>query len=186
MKKWIPGLFLLIVLAGPLHAGGIGPMVAHWNTSDAEDDQGAGVRVTVDLGPDWNLELRTSWLDSFFQIGDGILFRIEAFPIDVGLSYGFDVAGKIEPYVGVGFTYLDIDANVVDTEIRRRVEVLVPEEFGIYFMAGLDYPIMNDRLSLFGEAVYRSIKAQANSTDIQDFDTDMTGLGANFGLVLNF
>jgi outer membrane protein W len=186
MKKWILALFALIVLTGPLHAGGIGPMLGHWDSGDAGDDQGAGVRVTVDLGPKWNMELRTTWLDSFFQIGDGILFRIEALPIDVGLSYGFDTAGKIEPYVGVGLTYLDINPNVIDTEIRRRIEVHMPEEIGIHFMAGLDYPIMNDKLSLFAEAIYRSIKTEANSTDIRDFDSDMTGIGANFGLVLNF
>ena len=42
--------------------------------------------MTVDLGPVWNLELRASWFDSFFQIGDGILFRIEAFPVDMGTN----------------------------------------------------------------------------------------------------
>ena len=186
MKKWILGLFALIVLAGPLHAGGIGPMFAYWDSTDAADDEGAGLRVTVDLGPDWNLELRASWLDSFHQIGDGILFRIEAAPIDMGVSYCFNTEGKVEPYVGVGMTYLDINPNTVDTEIRRRIEVRIPEEVGFYLMAGLDFRIMNDRLSIFGEAIYRSIKAKANSTDIQDFNTDMTGIGANFGLVLNF
>ena len=186
MKKWILGLFALIVLAAPLHAGGIGPMVAHWDSKDAVDDQGAGVRVTVDLGPVWNLEVRASWLDSFFQVGDGILFRIEAFPIDMGLSYGFDTPGKVEPYVGAGITYLDINPVTVSSEIGRRIEVRIPEEVGIHFMAGLDYPIMNNKLSLFAEATYRSIKAKANSTDIRDFETDMTGLGANFGVVLNF
>lgn len=186
MKKWILGLFVLVVLAGPLHAGGIGPMLAHWDTQDADDDQGAGVRVTVDLGADWNLEMRASWLDSFYQIGDGILFRLEAFPIDLGLSYGFDTASGVEPYLGAGITYLDINAETVPADIGRRIEVNTPEEVGIYFMAGLDYPVMNDRLSLFAEAIYRGIKARANSTEIRDFDTDMAGLGANFGLVMNF
>jgi hypothetical protein len=186
MKKWILSLFALIVLAGPLHAGGVGPMLAHWDSKDAGDDQGAGVRITVDLGPVWNLELRASWLDSFFQVGDGILFRLEAFPIDLGLSYGFDTAGKAEPYVGVGVTYLDIDPNAVSSDIARRIEVRIPEEAGIHFLAGLDYPIMNGKLSLFGEAVYRNIKTRAGSTDIQDFNTDLSGIGANFGLVMNF
>ncbi|MFQ5349036.1 MAG: hypothetical protein ACE5EG_01185, partial [Thermoanaerobaculia bacterium] len=67
-----------------------------------------------------------------------------------------------------------------------QIEVNVPEEVGIHFTAGLDYPIMNDKLSIFAEAIYRNIKTEANSTDIRDFDTDMSGLGANFGLVLNF
>ena len=186
MKKWILALFALIVLAGPLNASGIGPMLAHWDSSDAGEDQGAGVRFTLDLGPNWNLELRTSWLDSFFQIGDGVLFRMEAFPIDMGLSYGFDTGGKLQPYVGAGLTYLDIDPNVVDTAVDRRITLNTPEEIGINFMAGADYPIMSGKLSLFGEAIYRSIKTRTNITDLQDFDTDMTGLGANFGLVLNF
>ena len=186
MKKWILGLFALVVLTAPVHAGSIGPMLAHWDSSSSGEDQGAGVRLTLDLGPDWNLELRTSWLDSFFIIGDGLLFRIEAFPIDMGLSYGFDTPGKIRPYVGAGITYLDIKPNVVDTDIRNQIDVRIPEEVGIHFMAGLDYPIMNDKLTLFGEAIYRSIKATANSADIRDFDTDMTGLGANFGLALSF
>lgn len=186
MKKWILGLFALIVLAGPLHAGGIGPMFGYWDTQDADQDQGAGVRVTIDLGPNWNLELRTTWLSNFSQVGDGIPFRIEAFPIDMGLSYGFDTAGKVQPYVGVGVTYLDINASAESAEIDRRVEVLVPEEAGIHFIAGLDYPITNDKLSLFAEAIYRNIKAKANSTDIRDFNVDMSGVGINFGLVLNF
>lgn len=186
MKKWILGLFALVVVAGPVSAGGIGPMMAHWDTKDAEDDQGGGVRLTADLGPNWNLELRVSWLDSFFQLGDGILFRMEAFPIDVGLSYGFDTARRVEPYVGAGFSYVDVDPNAVASVPSRRVEVRTPEEIGIFFMAGLDVPIRNDRLSLFAEAIYRSVKTTTNSTDIRDFNTDLTGLGANFGLVLNF
>ena len=186
MKKWILGLFALVVVAGPVYAGGIGPMVAHWSTEDAGDDEGAGVRLTADLGPDWNLELRMSWFDSLFQIGDGLLFRIEAVPIDVGLSYGFETAGRWEPYVGAGFTYVDVNPDVDSTAINRRIEVRTPEEFGIFFLAGLDVPIRNDKLSLFAEAIYRSVKTTANSTDIRDFNTDLTGLGANFGLVLNF
>ena len=186
MRKWILGLFALTVLAAPLHAGSIGPMVAHWDSKDAGEDQGAGVRVTVDLGPDWNLELRTSWLDSFFQIGDGILFRIEAFPIDMGLSYNFDTGVKIVPYVGAGITYLDINPNVVDTDIRNEIEVRMPEEVGINFLAGFDYPITDGKLTLFAEVMYRNIKTKANSTDIRDFNTDMAGVGANFGLALTF
>ncbi len=186
MKKWILGLFALTVLAAPLHAGSIGPMVGHWDTQDALDDQGAGVRVTLDLGPTWNLELRTSWFDSFFLIGDGLLFRIEAFPIDLGLSYGFDTAGKFQPYVGAGITYLDINPNIIDSNIRNEVEVSMPEEVGIHFMAGVDFPITNNKLSLFAEGFYRAIETSANSTDIRDFNVDMTGIGANFGLVLNF
>lgn len=186
MKKSILALFALIVLAAPLHAGSIGPMLASWESETAQDDQGAGVRVTIDLGPVWNLELRTSWLDSFFQIGDGVLFRIEAFPVDMGLSYGFDTGGKLQPYVGAGITYLDIDPNVVRSDIGRRIEVRIPEEVGIHFTAGADYPIRNGKLSLFAEAIYRSIKTTANSTDLRDFNVDMTGIGGNFGLVLNF
>ena len=186
MKKWILGLVALIAVAAPIHAGSIGPMVASWDTDTAQDDQGAGVRITVDLGPDWNLELRTSWLDSFFQVGDGVLFRIEAFPIDMGLSYGFDTPSKIEPYVGAGITYLDISPRTVSSAIGRRIEVRIPEEIGIHFVAGLDYPIRNDKLSLFAEAIYRNIKANANSTELRDFDVNMTGLGANFGVALTF
>jgi hypothetical protein len=186
MKKWILALFALIVLAAPLHAGSIGPMFTYWDSDDAGDDQGAGVRLTLDLGPTWNIELRTAWLDSFEQVGDGVLFRVEAFPIDLGLSYDFGTEGSVSPYVGAGLTYLDLTPNVVDTNIRRRIEVYTPEEIGYFVMAGLDCPVMNDRLSLFIEGIYRSIKTKANSTDIGDFNTDMTGLGASFGLVLNF
>ena len=139
-----------------------------------------------DLGPTWNLEVRTTWLDSFFLIGDGLLLRVEAFPIDLGLSYGFDTGGKLAPYVGAGITYLDIRPVVVDSNIRNEVEVRIPEEVGINFLAGVDYPIMNDKLSLFLEATYRAIETNANSTDIRDFNVDMTGVGAAFGLVLNF
>ena len=104
----------------------------------------------------------------------------------MGVSYGFETAGKLEPYVGTGLTYLDINPNAVSSTIGRRIEVRHPEEVGIFFMAGANYPIGPGKLSLFAEAIYRNVKANANSVDIRDFDTNMTGLGANFGLVLNF
>ena len=186
MKKWILALFALTVLTGPLHAGGIGPMLGHWDTQDAVDDQGAGVRVTLDLGPSWNLEMRATWLDSFFVVGDGVLFRVEAFPIDLGLSYGFETAGRFRPYVGAGITYLDINPRIIDTNLANQIEVRMPEEVGINFMAGADYPIMNDKLSVFLEATYRAIETKASSAALRDFNVDMTGVGAAFGLVLNF
>ena len=85
-----------------------------------------------------------------------------------------------------GITYLDVNPNTVDTEIGNEIEVRIPEEVGINVLAGVDYPIMNDKLSVFVEANYRNIKTKANSTDIRDFNVDMTGVGAAFGLVLNF
>lgn len=186
MRKLALWLFALAVLATPIHAGGIGPMLAHWDTRDAGEDQGGGVRLTVDLGPDWNLELRLAWFDAFFQVNpDAILFKHEAFPIDAGLSYGFDAGDRVHPYVGMGVSYVDMNTRAIDVDINRRIEVRIPDEVGIFFLAGLDVPV-NSRITLFVEAIQRNIKTTANSTDVTDFNVDMSGIGANAGLMISF
>lgn len=184
MKKCIVWLFALVALTTPLHAGGIGPMLAYWDTSDAGDDTGAGARLTVDLGPTWNFELRAAWFDGLSMLGGGAVYNVEAFPIDIGLSHGF-TTGAAQPYIGFGVSYVDIRARPADPDLRRRAEVEVPEEVGWFVLAGLDYPI-SGTIALFGEAYYREIKAKANSTDLPDFNIDLSGSGANVGLILRF
>lgn len=184
MKKCILWLFAVVVLTTPLHAGGFGPMLAYWDTSDAGDDTRAGVRLTVDLGPTWNFEVRASWFDGLSMVGGGAVYNVEAFPIDVGLSYGF-TTGAAMPYVGFGVSYVDIRARPADPDLRLRAEVEVPEEVGWFVLGGADYPI-SGTIAFFGEAYYREIQAKANSTDLPDFNIDLSGPGVNLGLILRF
>ena len=186
MKKCALWLFALALVTTPIHAGGVGPMLAYWDTSDAGDDTRGGARLTVDVGPVWNLELRGAWLDGLAMIGGGgVVYNVETFPIDMGLSYGFSTAGPVEPYLGLGVSYVDIRAIPADEDIRRRSEVSVPSELGWFILGGLDYPVSGS-IALFGEVYYREIEARANSTDLLDFDIDLSGVGLNLGLILRF
>jgi outer membrane protein W len=185
MKKCILWLFAFVALTAPLHAGGIGPMLAYWDTNDAGDDTRAGVRLTVDLGPTWNFELRAAWFDGLSMIGgSGVVYNVEAFPVDIGLSHGF-TTGAAQPYVGFGVSYVDIRARPAAPDPLRRTEVEVPEEVGWFGLAGLDYPI-SGTIAFFGEVYYREIEAKADSTDLPDFNIELSGPGANVGLILRF
>lgn len=184
MKKALIVLSVLAALAAPAWAGGIGPMVAYWDTSEAGDDNGLGFKVGFDLGSNIDFDLRVSFFDSFANVQQGRLFALEATPIDVGFSYGFNPSGAVNPYLGGGLSYVLFKAEVVNRADQTRVS----DEPGWYAVGGLEAPI-GGHFRIFGEVLYRQVKAQVEGDDIQTFvkaDIDFAGPGANAGILFSW
>ena len=149
---------LLAVVSTPALAGGIGVMVGTWDTENAEDDQGGGVKLELGMGENIDLEFRASWFDGFVQANDGFVYRIEALPVDIGVAYNFLPGHKLNPYAGVGGTYLFIspqEARGQEFNSRPRSQ----EEAGYYLEVGLELQVSRN-FSVFAEGLYRSIKGE--------------------------
>jgi len=186
----ILGLAALVVLAAtPVMAGGIAVMYSTWDTDTADDDQGAGVKIEIDMNPNLDLEFRASFFDSFAQVDRFELYEIEATPIDMGFAWHFIPDGRVNPYLGAGGTFLLISPNpAVGEEETSRPHS--QEEFGWYGEAGIEF-VVADQFSIFVEALYRDASGEVRGRDLGtapqfDFEVDFGGVAANFGFMFRW
>lgn len=190
MKKLVV-ILGLVLLAGltavPSWAGGgIGVSASTWDTDNADDDTGPGIKVEFDTGDRVDFEVRFSGFDELAQVGNNALFRIEAFPVDVGLAYTFG-SGKVEPYIGAGGTYVFLSADFDGGTAPVAGTPEMDEEYGFYAVVGVEAPI-GDQWAFYAEALYRSIKGKVESNDFgfTDFTTDLTGGAGTIGLMFRW
>lgn len=185
MKKVLTVASLLALVALPAWAGGIGVTYSTWDTDEASDDQGGGIKIEIDAGKFVDLEVRTAWLESLLFSGQGEQFKLEAVPIDIGLAYDFEAGGKVQPFVGGGLSYVLLNAKV-----ESLAPIEADDEAGYYVVAGLEGDI-SERWALFAEVLYRDVSAVIKSSgflnrDFNDFAVDLGGVGGNVGLMFTW
>ncbi len=175
MKRFAIVLGLAALLASPAWAGGLGGMFAHWSTDEAGDETGPGVKLELDFNNPWDLEVRWSLFEELERVVGAQVFPIQATPVDVGLAYNFSRAAKANPYLGAGLSYVLLDSDLGE----------MPDELGYYGVLGVELEV-HPKLAVFLEALYRQVDARIEGNDLQSFvkvDVDLTGPGANFGLL---
>ncbi len=175
MKRFAIVLGLAALLASPAWAGGLGGMFAHWSTDEAGDEPGPGVKLELDFNNPWDLEVRWSLFEELERVVGAQVFPIQATPVDVGLAYNFSRAAKANPYLGAGLSYVLLDSDLGE----------MPDELGYYGVLGVELEV-HPKLAVFLEALYRQVDARIEGNDLQSFvkvDVDLTGPGANFGLL---
>lgn len=185
MKKVLTVASVLALVALPSLAGGIGVSYSGWDTDEAGNDQGGGVKIAFDLGKAVDFEIRAAMLESLGLIGQGEVVKIEATPVDVGLSYGFRPDATVQPFLGGGVTYA-----LLNGKVDSLATIQIDEEVGYYAVGGLDIGV-TERFAVFGEAIYRDTSAEVTSDgflnrDFQDYGLDLGGVGFNVGLMLTW
>lgn len=190
MRKYFSLLALLALAAAPLSAGGIGVGYSTWDTDTADDDQGASVKVEVDLGPSLDFEARASFFDSFRQVSGATGFEIEATPIDVGVNYDFSPGATVNPYLAGGATLLLLSPNNQDTVTTAPSRPRSQEEFGWYGGVGLDFRV-GSSFSIYVEALYRDVSGEVRGRDLTsaprtDFEVDFGGASGTLGLMFTW
>lgn len=185
MRKVLTMASLLALLALPAWAGGLGVMYTAWDTSDAGDDQGVGLKLELDLGSALDLEIRATWLNNMEFSAQGRAFKLEATPVDVGLSYEFQTDGKVRPFLGAGPSFVFLNGKVDDNSGLR-----IDDEMGFYAVAGLEAPFGKTGVG-FIEVLYRDISSEFTSDgllnrDFNDFGADLSGAGFNVGLMIGW
>lgn len=190
MKKLVCLLGLFALATAPLSAGSLGVGYASWDTDTADDDQGAMVRVEVDLGSKLDLEVRASFFDSFRQVSGSRLFEIEATPIDLGVNYDFSPGSRVSFYLAGGATMLLISPNDQDTVFEPPSRPRSQEELGWYGGVGVDLRIARSWI-LFAEALYRDASGEVRGRDLTsepvvDFEVDFGGVSGTVGLAFTW
>jgi outer membrane protein W len=182
MKKTLSilcAMAALSLLAAPAKAADIGVFGSYWDTRDA--DQGYGPGVKIDFAR--FLEVRASYFsdvtsDNPFPLRND--FKIRVVPLEAGLVFKFAPNERFTPYLGGGASYLLLDTN------RGNID----NELGWYGVAGAD--IKTDHgFGVMVEGTYRSvdstIRDRGDDTTVDDrVDLQLRGFGANVGLVWSF
>ncbi len=182
---------LAVLTVAPVSAGGVGLMASTWDTETAGDDQGGGFKVEIEMGDAFELELRGSLFSGFAQVSEGDLFSIEGVPLDFGLAYNFKQDEEINPYIGLGGTYLSIKPD--QGALGLEVDASRPhsqEEFGYYGEVGIEFRA-SERFSVFIEGLYRQVKGEVRGRNLntdpnRDFEVDFAGASANIGILFRY
>ena len=185
MKKILTMASLLALIAIPSWAGGVGVMFSAWDTSEAGDDNGGGVKIEFEVVSAIDFEIRAAWLGELDFVSQGQDFRLEAVPVDVGLSYEFLKDQKVQPFLGGGFSFAFLN-GIVGSDAAVRVD----DEAGYYVVGGVESGFA-ERFTGFAEILYRGMKSEVRSDgflnrDLEDVGVDLAGATFNIGVMLSW
>ncbi|MDF3128133.1 hypothetical protein P0Y35_02870 [Kiritimatiellaeota bacterium B1221] len=178
MKKqtFITCVFGLSLLITPkVVADGLSVFGSYWNPSSGEDTTGIGLAVKG--GSDvFYYELRGTFLEDVKEDVPLYQNEVQLVPLDFGIGLQADITQNLLVYGGGGFSYYFLDSDTAD----------VDDEVGYYLQAGTELRL-NERLALFGEAVWRDVEANLeNDINLEDRNFDLKGMSVNLGLVYNW
>lgn len=184
MKRIWLVVCLLALVGVPAGASSFGAGIAYWDTEDAGDDNGLGIKLSIDVGSKWNVDLRAAWFDGHGLTQGPRVLGIEATAVDLGLSYDFQTGGKVTPYIGGGLNYSLYDADSFNFVVDQREEARAKDEPGYYVVLGLEIPVKN-AIAFYGEVMYRQSKPTVKGDGLASFGAipvDFAGVGASVGI----
>jgi outer membrane protein W len=172
-------------LSAPAAAGDFGVYGSYWDTKDAGQGYGGGIKVG------WSIvELRATYFNDITANEPTILtpgqfdnggrkFKIHAAPLEAGLKFNLAHDAPVIPYLGGGAAYYLLSTN------RGKIK----DEAGWYAVAGLDIPT-HSAVSINVEGIYRGVKATVTDFENADLsdkaDLKLDGFGVNAGVVWKF
>ena len=178
---------LISFLSASAFAGAIGAFGSYWDTEDAGESYGYGLRLASTSDPAGFLELRLSRFDNFEDDENGNYSSLEVIPIDLGMTLNMTPADSLQFYIGGGGSYYMMESEV-DTPSGKR-DPDIDDEWGWYGLAGIKLEL-SPSLHLFAEGVYRRVEGSFPADKLEDVDSDvdfkLDGWGANAGLLLMF
>lgn len=176
MKRVLIVVGLLVLLAAPSGASGLGIMATYWDTSDAGDNEGVGFRLSLDATKRVAWQARLSLFEELMTKNSPVAGDLEAYPIDLGVAFSLRRHGTATPFVGGGVTYVSM------TNKRGQMD----DELGYYAVGGFEIP-MGKNWELWAEGIWRSVNAQLEGNGVDEFvqeriDLDGVGLNVGFGI----
>ena len=189
MKRWIVALGLLALCAGPTFAGGIGLFGGYVAPSDADEQEGFGIKAQFDTGRHADFQIRLSVYEDVLTDANPEIFQMEVVPFDLGFNWDFGEDRRANPYVGGGLTYWVLDFSYDSTlgvDPPRGVDA--DPEIGVYVEAGVEADL-NDIWEFFAEVVFRTGTAEAEGDDLgtfRDQEVDLSGVAGHLGLSISW
>ena len=169
------------VAAGRASATDLGLHGAYWDTDEADQTFGFGAKLRFSF-----VELRATYFDDVTADAEpeSADFEIKAYPLEGGLVIQLLKDSAFRPYIGGGVGYYVLDTNVGEAN----------DEIGYYLVGGADIGAPTSRVAFSIEAIYRNIEGSVRGElfdpdfDIEEdeIDLDLSGIGANAGVVFRF
>lgn len=183
MKKFLILTITILALGSAARASAtdLGLHGAYWNTEQGDRTFGFGAKLRFSF-----FELRGTYFDDVTADiePESADFEIKAYPLEAGIVLQFLKNSMFRPYVGGGAGYYLLDTNLGD----------IDDEIGFYLVGGADIGAPDSRVAFSLEAIYRNIEGTVRGElfdpdfDIEEdeIDLDLTGIGANAGVVFRF
>lgn len=181
MKKKMVATVAFALFAQLSFAGNIGLFGSYWDTKEASDAFGGGVKLKMDMGQAVYFELRGSYFEFDDEV-EGVKATLDVIPAEAGFIFLL-VPGRqaFRPYAGGGVGYYFMEAKVSVSGTKESLDI--DDEMGYYAVAGAEFSL-NRSVSLFAEAKYTWLKIK--KVEELKTDTKLDGFGANVGLLLSF
>ena len=177
MKRILCLLACAALCAVPAFAdNGWGLYGSYWNPSDGRGTFGPGAKLSIEMIPSLQLEVRSSYNNKIFTDSQG--GELNSVPLEAGLALSAPVLDRLTLYGGggPGYYFFSGHAHAQDT-------------IGFYGVAGLELAVSENkafyggtRTSLFAEAVYRHVNPDVGGGQ----SVDLSGSVFNVGLMLHW
>jgi hypothetical protein len=187
MLKIIVFATLISFLSASAFAGAIGAFGSYWDSEDAGESYGYGLRLASTSDPAGFLELRVSRFDNFEDDDKGSYSGLDVIPIDIGMTLNMTPADSLQFYIGGGGSYYMMESEIETASGKHELDI--DDEWGCYGLAGIKLEL-SPSLHLFAEGVYRQVEGTFPNDKLEDVDSDvdfkLDGWGANAGILLMF
>jgi len=201
MKRLIVLTVLVLTCANFAHGDNSwGAHASYWDTKDAEDSYGMGLKFSIEALPNFNVDLRLSWFDDIGKSAPelGIThYSLEIVPLEIGGSVIAEPSERLLVYGGGGLGYYFMNGDMRTENRPNRITADPDDEIGFYLNAGFEFIIsehMQDmlatRATIFAEVMYRFVEvkdlAVGNSRDYPVEKGKLDGFGVNLGFMLHW
>jgi hypothetical protein len=193
MRKVLAVLSVFALATTVASAGvGVGIYGSYWDAGDFGAGYGPGFKVKVDAASIVALEIRSTYLP-WFDPEDSRDADVMVVPVEADIVLQFPLADTLTIYGGGGVGYYvipEFESKIAEgSSLEPDID---PEDvFGGFAVGGVEISLV-ENLTLFAEAVYRWVKVDEFNVDDRDIKLsddetiDLTGFGANAGVMLKF
>ena len=150
---------------------GWGLNASYWDTKDANDGYGLGIKVSVEAVPNFMVDFRYTWFEDLGKAAPEIgvtHYTLEVMPIEMGVSILSEPSDRLILFGGGGLGYYMMEGEMrTDDRSGRRISADPDDEIGFYFNAGFEFIVSQNvdtiqatRATIFLEAMYRFVNVK--------------------------
>ena len=201
MRKLLWLVAAVVMMSGIAQAdNGWGVYASYWDTKDAGDGPGLGIKFSVEGAPYFLVDFKYTYYDDLGESdpGAGITsYNLNVQPVELGMSFVGQPSERMDVFAGGGIGYYMMSADVRTASTPGIKYSVNPDDaIGFYLNGGLELVLAQDiegweakRATLFLEALYRYVSIDEVGGDGLSFpvlDGDLNGLGLNVGFMLRW
>lgn len=127
---------LIALMTAPAWGGGFSLFGAYLDLDEPDAAAGLGVRFDLAMGSHWTFDVAISYHEEADVLLDTDLVQIDIveevrfIPLDIGVRYHFGDSDGFAPYLGVGFSHMEIDTKIGRGDALQGFYGIVGMTFG--------------------------------------------------------